>query len=187
MSEHLPHNPERHESGVETHTEKVESREHKHSNEKEPSSNKEEISSTLENIRSTVKHESLSSKEVGIDKALRNPASDTSPMVNHELKKLMFKRTLVQIQKQLSAPSRTFSKITHAPVVDSVSSAAEKTVARPKGFLVGSILAFTGSTYTYYMAKQNGFEYNVLFFFILFVVGYAVTTIIELAASRLRR
>lgn len=186
MSEHMPQSPERRVAGLESVAEHVEVHEHKHSHEKEPR-NKEDLNNTLENIRSTVKHESVSAKEVGVDKALENPAHESSPLVNKELKKLMFKRTLTQVQKQLSAPSRVFSKITHSTAVDSVSSAAEKTVARPKGFLVGSILAFAGSAYTYYSAKQNGFEYNVLLFFILFVAGYAVTTLVELATSKLRR
>lgn len=187
MSEHQPRSPERHVSPTETISDSTESRANKPPVEKDHSGTEKDISRSLENIRSTVKHEAISGKEVGIDKALRNPAQETTPMVNHELKKLMFKRTLTHVQKQLSAPSRLFSKVTHATAVDSVSTAAEKTIARPKGFLVGSILAFVGSAYTYYAAKQNGFEYNVLLFFILFIVGYLITTIIEFAVSKLRR
>lgn len=187
MSERLPHIPEVQNQNAETIKDRVEVREHKQARENEPTNNSEEIGQTLEKIRSSVNHEAVSGKEVGIDKAVNNPSQNTSPFVNHELKQLMFKRTLTQVQKQLSAPSRVFSKVTHATAVDSVSSAAEKTVARPKGFLVGSILAFAGSAYTYYAAKQNGFSYNVLFFFIIFIAGYLVTTLVELAVSKIRR
>jgi hypothetical protein len=99
----------------------------------------------------------------------------------------MFKRTLVSVQKQLSAPSRAFSKVVHNPAIDRASAAAEKTVARPKGILVGGLAAFIGCLYTLYLAKHYGFRYNLLLFIILFVTGYVVTTFIEIAAIVIKR
>jgi hypothetical protein len=133
------------------------------------------------------KQEAVSGKDQSVEKTAQAPGHGTSPLVNRELRRLMFKRTLTSVQKQLPAPARAFSKVVHNPAVDKVSSVAEKTVARPKGILVGGFVAFVGCLYTFYLAKHYGFHYNLILFVTLFAAGYIITTIIEVTAIVLKR
>lgn len=188
MAEQLSHQPER-----QQHTERTP--EAHHSREHEPQLRKTEADKHLEadqlkeaeQALSKAKHEAISGKDLSVEKTKQSVSHGTSPLVNRELRQLMFKRTLTSVQKQLSAPSRSFSKVIHNPAVDRVSTVAEKTVARPKGILVGGFVAFLGCAYTLYLAKHYGFRYNLLLFIVLFCTGHALTTIIEVTAIVLKR
>ena len=188
MSEQQPQNHEM-QSTPDSKVERLERHEDVKNVEKntEKAPNKAEVEQTIERLKSAAKHEAISGKDVGVEKSAKNPRDNTAPFVNHELKQLMFKRTLTHVQKQLSGPARAFSKVTHSPVVETISNGAEKTVARSKGILVGSIIAFLGSAYSLYSAKYFGFSYNALVFLLLFVVGYLVTTLVELVVAKVRR
>lgn len=188
MSEVQPRGPEQQHT-AESSPESPERSERRHTREKniEAAPNKAEIQQTIEKLQTAAKHEAVSGKDVSVEKTVKNPRSVSSPFVNHELKQLMYKRTLTHVQKQLSAPARLFSKVTHNTVVDSVSSGAEKTIARSKGFLVGSIVAFAGATYSFFSAKYYGFSYNAFVFVALFCIGYMVTTLAELSLAKIRR
>lgn len=188
MSESQPRGPEIQASVETSPSEQPERRERQHSKEKgtESAPNKAEIQQTIEKLQSAAKHEAVSGKDVSVEKTVKNPSSGSASFANHELKQLMYKRTLTHVQKQFSAPARLFSKLTHSPVVDAVSSGAEKTVARSRGFLVGSIVAFVGAAYSFFSAKYYGFSYNAFVFVALFCAGYIITTIIELTLAKLR-
>jgi hypothetical protein len=99
--------------------------------------------------------------------------------VTKELKQQTWNRSMTRVRKHLSVPSKAFSKVIHQPVVDSVSRISEKTVARPSGFLMGSVFAFLGSSVFLWIARHYGFAYNYLLFFLFFVVGFAVGLIVE--------
>lgn len=130
-------------------------------------------------IRNEVSKEAESSKNVNTDETKENDKL-SQPPINNELKTLMFSRTVNRIRKELKGSDKLLSKIVHTKMVDSVSSAGEKTIARPIGLLGGGACAFFGSLIALYIAKHYGFKYNMLLFFILFVLGYLVTTLIEL-------
>ncbi len=190
MSERIPsHNgPENFKPSIERPTEHVEKQNNKH--EKTPHSHESDAESKkrIENLNLTAQHEAKSGRDMSAEHTVKNQGHSSGHVaVNRELKSIMLKRTLTHIRKRLPASERAFSKFTHSPIVDTVSSAAEKTVARPKGFLGGSIVAFLGSAYTFYMAKQYGFRYNLLLFVLLFAAGYIVTTVLEGFLAILRR
>lgn len=187
MAEQLSHQPE--------HENRPEAAAERQSAEREPRQRKTEADRQLEadqvhdaeKALARAKHEAISGKDVSIEKTKQTTGHGTSPLVDRELRRLMFKRTLTSVQKQLSAPSRTFSKVVHNPTVDRVSAAAEKTVARPKGILAGGIVAFVGCIYTLYLAKHYGFRYNLILFVVLFTTGYIITTLVEVALVVLKR
>lgn len=188
MAEHLnPHQAEQHRSS--------EAEQSSHHTEHAPKLHKNESDRKLEHEQhhsaeqalERAKHEAVSGRDMSVEKTAQAPSHGTSPLVDRELRRLMFKRTLTSVQKQLSTPSRAFSKVIHNPAVDRVSTVAEKTIARPKGILVGGFVAFAGCLYTFYLAKHYGFRYNLVIFAILFASGYVITTIVEAVAIILKR
>ena len=71
--------------------------------------------------RQEKRQEQKESKEIKEDKPLTKKDVEAS-----------YKKTLENVQDQLSAPSRAFSKVIHNPVVEKTSDAIGNTVARPK-------------------------------------------------------
>jgi hypothetical protein len=69
-----------------------------------------------------------------------------------------YKRTMKQVQSELSAPSRAFSKVIHIKAVEKTSDALESTVARPNAILAGAIAAFIFTLAIYLIAKNFGYR-----------------------------
>lgn len=69
-----------------------------------------------------------------------------------------FNRTMHEVQRQLSTPSRAFSKVIHNKVVERVSETVGTTIARPNAILSGAICAFIATTIVYYLAKNIGYH-----------------------------
>lgn len=101
--------------------------------------------------------------------------------VNRELRQITLRRELQHIRRKLPAPQRALSKVVHQPVVRATSEFAGKTVSRPSGLLGGGIVALIGTTTYLYLAKHIGFEYNYGVFILLFVGGFALGLLLELA------
>lgn len=133
----------------------------------------------LSALRNEVSRESQAQKETAPSSSSERDHTPQGP-INKELKNMMRIRTLTRIRKELSAPNKTLSKVIHSKPVEKVSEVCERTVARPIGLIGGSLIALAGSLAVFYMAKHYGFRYNLLFFFMLFVGGYILTTIVEL-------
>ena len=106
---------------------------------------------------------------------------DTVLGVQQTLKTDAYRHTLRAVQRKLPKPARMFSKIAHNNVVDSISEATAKTVARPSGFLGGSLFSFGGSLALLYYSRHYGFTYNYALFFLLFILGFIVGIAAELA------
>lgn len=140
--------------------------------EKSPEERKEQ----LESLKQTVEHEAVSGKEIPVGKEDEKPQQ---AYVNKELRQSAFNRLLTHTQKKLSAPSRVFSKVTHQPTVDTISRVGEKTIARPSGLLMGGVCALIGSSTLLYLAKRNGFHYNLATFFVLFAAGFILGLVLE--------
>lgn len=107
--------------------------------------------------------------------------------VGRELKSMTFQRSLTRIRRKLPLPDRTLSKVIHQPVVEAISQAGEKTIARPSGVLGGSIFAFLGSSLFLWASKRYGFRYNYLLFVVFFVGGFALGLVLELLVYLARR
>jgi hypothetical protein len=187
MAEQLSHQPEQQPAAEQLAEDRQSEKASRHHKVEADKHLEAEQQHSAEQALARAKQEAISGKDMSVEKTRQAATHGTSPLVDRELRRLMFKRTLVSVQKQLSAPSRAFSKVVHNPAIDRASAAAEKTVARPKGILVGGLAAFIGCLYTLYLAKHYGFRYNLLLFIILFVTGYVVTTFIEIAAIVIKR
>src|SRR5688572_4126154 len=104
-----------------------------------------------------------------------------------DLKNLTFNRTLVRVRKQLSAPQKVLSNIIHQPVIDTLSEVGAKTVARPSGVFGGGLFALLGTASLLYLTRKHGYEFNYLVFAMMFVVGFLIGSLIEIAVKVLRR
>lgn len=133
----------------------------------------------LDELRQEAKEEAVSTSETLAKQTAQDQAPAPTPLVNKDLKKLKYKRTLASVQKDLNAPERALSKVIHNRAVESVSNAAGKTVARPSGLLVGGILAFVGTSGYLWATKHYGYEYNFLMFFVFLTGGFVLGLLLE--------
>ncbi len=181
MSEKLEHNHESHE-----HWKSPEAQEHtnEHHTEKKEHHHVEAKREDVEAIKHEAEKEAKSANEVKVDSGEKEPEHH---YVSAELRQEALHRSLQRARKHLSKANKTFSKAVHQPVIDAVSKAGEKTIARPKGLLLGSILALAGSSYVLYSAKHYGYTYNFGVVIILFAGGYALGLLLEFLIYMFRR
>jgi hypothetical protein len=123
-------------------------------------------------------HHAKHAEDVKADK-LEEPAADKFLGTQKELKAQAYQQTLKTAQRKLPKQTRRFSHLVHNELVDKVSEASAKTVARPSGILGGSMVAFFGSVTFLYVARHYGFQYNYLVLFMLFAVGFVVGAFVE--------
>lgn len=98
-----------------------------------------------------------------------------------------YRQTLKQVQSQLSAPSRTFSKVIHHPVVEKTSEALGNTVARPNLLVTGALGAIVISLAAYFIAKLYGYTLSGFESIGSFALGWLIGAIIEYARLGFRR
>ncbi len=155
---------------------------------KERAENASEISQDqLSSIKQSIEKTALSGKEYTVGEKEHRPAQTSAYPNTKELKQQAYRRTIKKAQSHLRGPEKSFSKAIHNPTVERVSDVAAKTIARPSGFLLGSICAFIASSIILYISKRSGFTYNYLLFVIVFAGGYVVGVIIELALRPFRK
>lgn len=183
MSEHIPHHSPEHLS--QPHKSAERSEEVKNSPES-PHHNQEAKSPDVAELRREITTEAISSKELKPTQSTQ-PESSSHSDSPKRLKKLAFQKTMSNVRAQLKLPSRIGSKIIHQPTVDKISSLTGQTVARPVSLLTGGFTALVGSGLLLYMARNNGFSYNYLMIFGLFVVGWLVGLALEGLAKLLFR
>ena len=62
------------------------------------------------------------------------------------------------IQGEMSAPSRTFSKVIHAPFVEKSSEVLGSSLARPNAILAGSFAALVLVSFVYIVSRTFGYR-----------------------------
>jgi hypothetical protein len=142
----------------------------------------------INDLSEEAKAEALPADEIAnaTEHAPAQPAA--SYPASQALKADNFHRMLTRTRKRLPSPvDRTISRIVHQPAVDVISRAGDKTVARPSGLLGGGILAFVGSSVLLWASRHYGFRYNYLLFFLLFLGGFVLGGLLEVAIFLLRR
>lgn len=115
---------------------------------------------TLEEVR-TEALEKAASIERGKEKPAareKSPAERRRGPVSVDARELSYKTKMHEIQTHMTPAQRTFSKVIHNKVVDSVSEAVGNTVARPNAILSGAITAFLFSLATLMVAKHYGYR-----------------------------
>jgi hypothetical protein len=83
-----------------------------------------------------------------------------------------FTATMSEVQSQMSAPSRAFSKVIHTKAVETVSDAAANTIARPNALLSGAVFAFILTLTVYLVAKNLGYPLSGFETIAAFTLGW---------------
>lgn len=83
-----------------------------------------------------------------------------------------FKATMSEVQSEMSAPSRTFSKIIHNKAIEKVSETTGNTIARPNAILSGAIFAFSLTLAVYLVAKNYGYPLSGFETIGAFILGW---------------
>ena len=104
-----------------------------------------------------------------------------------QLRKNNLSHSLKKIRRELPSYQRPFSKLIHNDVVEAVSEASEKTVARPSGLLVGGITSFLTSLAVLFICRYYGYEYNYLIGLVSFGGGFVIGVLGEFIIKSLRR
>ena len=110
-------------------------------------------------------------------------ADDHSPLERHgptkRDKKLSYDSTMKEVRSHMSGPSRTFSKLIHAPLVEKVSDATGSTVARPNAILSGAVFAFLLTLGLYLIARMNGYPLTGTESIAAFALGWVLGLIYD--------
>lgn len=107
----------------------------------------------------------------------KKPASDAPRRrgaISKKEKEASFKRHMKDVQAQLPAPQRAFSKLIHNPVVERTSEFIGATVARPNAILAGSVVAFFAVLGVYLVAKNLGYVLSGFETIAAFIVGWVI-------------
>lgn len=94
-------------------------------------------------------------------------------------RKKAYDNIIKQARTQMSPTSRAFSSVIHNPVVEKVSEAAGKTVARPNAILSGAVFAFLLTLVVYLIAKFNGYPLTGTETIAAFVLGWLIGNIYD--------
>ncbi|MEI6054212.1 MAG: hypothetical protein WCQ49_02465 [Candidatus Saccharibacteria bacterium] len=141
---------------------------------------KEEIEQDIESARveafkNAISVEKKSDSEKSNDSAPRSRRGQ----INKKQLNESYKKTLKQIQTELTPASRGFSKIIHNNVVEKTSELIGSTVARPNAILLGAFTAFVLTLVVYLTAKNIGYRLSGSETIISFFVGWLIGILID--------
>jgi hypothetical protein len=91
-----------------------------------------------------------------------------------------YRQTLNEVQRQMSAPSRAFSKVIHNKAVEKVSDIAGSTIGRPNAVLAGAICAFVLVLGLYVHARYSGYALSGSETIAAFIIGWLVGLLFDL-------
>lgn len=103
-----------------------------------------------------------------------SPAERRSGPISKEQRDASFTSTMSEVQSQMSAPSRTFSKVIHTKGVEKASEVVGSTIARPNALLSGAIFAFALTLAVYLIAKNIGYELSGFESIGAFILGWII-------------
>ncbi|MFI5212365.1 MAG: hypothetical protein ACHQTE_00195 [Candidatus Saccharimonadales bacterium] len=115
----------------------------------------------------SVETESLGNETVAASPALRRGS------IKKE-RDASYSRTMQQVQSELNAPSRAFSKVIHNKVVEKTSETLGATIARPNAILAGAVAAFIFTLALYIIAKHFGYRLSGFETIGAFILGWIV-------------
>jgi hypothetical protein len=102
------------------------------------------------------------------------PAPRRRGGISKKEKTASYKKHMKQVQAELPAPERAFSKIIHAPVIEKTSEFIGGTVARPNAILSGAVVAFFLVLVVYLVAKNFGYVLSGFETIGAFIIGWVI-------------
>lgn len=94
--------------------------------------------------------------------------------ISKKQKSASFKKTMKQVQSELPATKRAFSKVIHNRTVEKVSDITGSTIARPNAVLSGAVAAFLLTLAVYIVAKTIGYSLSGFETIAAFIVGWTL-------------
>lgn len=141
----------------------------------------EKVERAIEQAKAEANKEAISGREVNKGE---HKAKHTEPtIITSASRKESYNHTMKQIQSEMSAPARAFSKVIHNPAVERISDTVGNTVARPDAILSGSLFAFVLVLALYLMARHYGFALSGFETIAAFVIGWGLGIIFDLIRS----
>lgn len=141
----------------------------------------------LDKILKTIEQEAKQSKDIKVEKNFETDNTSADSWTNSNISQRALKQNLLKIQKNLPAQDKPFSKFVHQPIVEAISEAASKTIARPSGLLFGGATALAANIIVLAVCKYYGYEYNYLVGILSFGIGFVGGLLLELAYKVLLR
>jgi hypothetical protein len=123
--------------------------------------------------------ETAISIEKGSAEKARRPSEGPAPArrrggISKKEKTASFKKHMAQVQAEMPAPQRAFSKVIHSPVVEKTSEFVGATVARPNAILSGAVVAFFLVLAVYLIAKNYGYVLSGFETIGAFIIGWVL-------------
>jgi hypothetical protein len=94
--------------------------------------------------------------------------------ISKKEKTASFKKHMKNVQAEMPAPQRAFSKLIHSPIVEKTSEFVGSTVARPNAILSGAVVAFFLVLAVYIVAKNLGYVLSGFETIGAFIVGWVL-------------
>ena len=142
---------------------------------------------SIEAIQARIERSAMSSRETMEHTNLETEAHESELRASTQLKGYALSQTIKRVQKQLPPSERVLSKVIHQPAVNAVSTAAESTVARPSGLMVGGLFSVISSFVVLYICRHYGYEYNFAIGLISFGGGFIIGLLLEGILKLFRR
>ncbi|MDB5179961.1 MAG: hypothetical protein JWN12_593 [Candidatus Saccharibacteria bacterium] len=102
------------------------------------------------------------------------PAPRRRGGISKKEKTASYKKHMKQVQAELPAPERAFSKIIHAPIIEKTSEFIGGTIARPNAILSGAVVAFFLVLAVYIVAKNLGYVLSGFETIGAFIIGWII-------------
>jgi hypothetical protein len=121
-------------------------------------------------------------------KQLENESVDQqipSSVIGKMQRQVSYQHSIKQVRRGETRPSRALSHVIHQPLIRAVSEVSSKSVMRPSGLLGGGLAAFVGSGVYLLATKLYHFKYNYTMSLLLFVGGFCLGLVLELAVHLL--
>lgn len=124
----------------------------------------------------------------------QSAAEKAEPAKEHAPKKMSgmldpkqaYADTMASIQRHLSGPQKTFSKVIHNSSVEKASEAVGQTVLRPSVTLGASSTALLVGAFTYWLAKHYGYAISGSTILLSLIIGGIAGLLLEGLAKLLR-
>lgn len=105
-------------------------------------------------------------------------ANDSAPRrrggISKREKTTSYKKHMKQMQAELPASQRAFSKVIHSPIIEKSSEFIGATIARPNAILSGAVVAFFLVLAVYLIAKNLGYVLSGFETIGAFIIGWVI-------------
>lgn len=181
--EQLSSSPESVESHAESAAERLEALEKR--GEQSPERSGEQKERAVETARAAAAEQAISKEKGGAEKGRKEPSGTPRRhgTISRKEKDASFKRHMKQVQSELSAPSRAFSKIIHNKAVEKTSDFIGATIARPDAILSGAITAFLLVLAVYLLARGFGYVLSGFETIAAFIIGWVLGIVYDYLKS----